>query len=151
LKQPAGVSQHACPALHFAPPLQLHSPPFDVQVSPTTQSTPLQLQTPLASHKTPLGGLLLVLQRRATPLQLHMPLTHVLPLWLPQLLPQPPQCCVLVKTFVSQPLSSPVVGCEQLPNPGSQYDVQALLVHCCVATRVVEHVRLHPPQLATSS
>jgi hypothetical protein len=68
-----------------------------------------------------------------------------------QLFPQPPQFEVLVRTSVSQPLSTPVVGFEQLPNPALQNDVQAFPVHAAVATFVDEHARLQPPQLAMSS
>ena len=70
---------------------------------------------------------------------------------MPQLLPQPPQFVVFAVTFVSQPLSTPAVGFEQLPNPGSQNDVHVFAVHWRVVTLVDEHVRLQPPQFARSS
>lgn len=150
-KHPAGVWQHVCPAPHFAPPLQLHSLPLDVQVSPVTQSTPVQLHTPLASQRTPAGGLLLGLQALTFVPHVHFPPRHVLFLCMLQLLPQPPQLIRSVATFVSQPLSSPVVGFEQLAKPGSQNDVHAFPVQASVATRVDEHFRLQPPQLSRSS
>ena len=49
---------------------------------------------------------------------------------------------VFARTSVSQPLSTPVVGREQLPNPGLQYDVHAFPVHAAVTTFVDEHARL---------
>ena len=109
----------------------------------------MQLQTPLASQRI-LTVLLLGLQSLALS-QAHFPRTHRLFRCMPQLLPQPPQFVVFAVTSVSQPLSTPVVGFEQLPNPGSQNDEHALPVHASVVTRVDEHVRLQPPQFARSS
>ena len=121
-----------------------------MHVSPVTQGTPEQLHNPLVVSQATLVVLLFSLQSLRS-LQAHFPARQTLFLCEPQLFPQPPQFAVFVETSVSQPLSTPVVGFEQLPNPGAQKEVHAFPVHTAVATFVDEHARLHPPQLAMSS
>ena len=151
LKHPFGAKQHTWPEAQAAAPLQLHwgPPDADRQDSPGTQSTPLQLQTPVASQTAPTLGLLS--QWRLLPLQLQSPLMHDLPFWEPQLLPQPPQLMLSLAVAVSHPLSVPLLGDEQLANPGAQVDLQVLPEHTRPATLVVAHLRSQPPQFAMSS
>jgi hypothetical protein len=91
------------------------------------------------------------LQREFCPLQLQTPLTQTLRFCLAQSFPQPPQFATSAVTFVSHPLSPPVAGFVQLPRPGKHEDVHAPAAHATLATPLLEHERLHSPQLATSA
>ena len=95
--------------------------------------------------------LLFGLQCLALVPHVHLPAAHVLLRWALQSLPQPPQFPVLVVTSVSHPLSNPVAGLSQLPNPAAQNEVHVFPVHASAVVCVVAHARSQPPQFATSS
>ena len=147
--QPA-PGQQLWPAVQASPPLQMHTvfPLFLPQASPALQVEPSHTHSPEPVLQLEFESPPVVrhcefsLQPQTLFLQANPPDAPCDP----QLFSQVPQCVLAVARLVSQPLSGPVVGLLQSPNPAWQVWLHALAAQVAAVEFSVLHLREQAPQ-----